>query len=86
MFWRRHQKTFPIIGRKIRFSFNGYGNRIVTDDGRSLPEAMMMVVEAWEKHQTMSEDKSLYRQLVLWNLGMVASIPLQMVTSLGAIG
>jgi glutamate synthase (ferredoxin) len=28
--------------------------------GRSLPEAMMMVVpEAWEKHQTMSDDKKI---------------------------
>jgi glutamate synthase domain-containing protein 1 len=30
--------------------------------GRSLPEVMMMVPEAWEKHQTMSDDKSLYEQ------------------------
>jgi glutamate synthase (ferredoxin) len=30
--------------------------------GRSLPEVMMMVVpEAWEKHQTMSDDKSILR-------------------------
>jgi glutamate synthase (ferredoxin) len=29
--------------------------------GRSLPEAMMMVVpEAWEKHQTMSDDKKAF--------------------------
>jgi hypothetical protein len=65
MFLAKTSKNFPIIGRKIRFSFNGYGNRIVTDDGRSLPEAMMMVVEAWEKHQTMSEDKSLYRPCIM---------------------
>jgi hypothetical protein len=37
------KKFSNYLGRKIRFSFNGYGNRIVTDD-RSLPEAMMMVV------------------------------------------
>jgi glutamate synthase (ferredoxin) len=29
--------------------------------GRSLPEVMMMVVpEAWEKHQTMSDDKKAF--------------------------
>jgi glutamate synthase (ferredoxin) len=29
--------------------------------GRSLPEVMMIIVsEAWEKHQTMSDEKSLY--------------------------
>jgi glutamate synthase (ferredoxin) len=41
--------------------------------GRSLPEVMMMVVpEAWEKHQTMSDDKKAFYSimLVLWSLGM----------------
>jgi glutamate synthase (ferredoxin) len=41
--------------------------------GRSLPEVMMMVVpEAWEKHQTMSDDKkhSTSIMLVSWSLGM----------------
>jgi glutamate synthase (ferredoxin) len=46
--------------------------------GRSLPEVMMMVVpEAWEKHQTMSDDKKLYENnaciMELWD--GPASIP-----------
>jgi hypothetical protein len=73
MFWRRHQ-TFPnYLGRKIRFSFNGYGNRIVTDDGPFLTRSHDDgSPEAWEKHQTMSEDKKSLLQnttLALWNLG-----------------
>jgi glutamate synthase (ferredoxin) len=48
-------------GWKIRLCFYGYGYRIMMT-GRSLPEVMMMVVpEAWEKHQTMSDDKSILR-------------------------
>jgi glutamate synthase (ferredoxin) len=42
--------------------------------GRSLPEVMMMVVpEAWEKHQTMSDDKKAFYEYnaVLWNLGTI---------------
>jgi glutamate synthase (ferredoxin) len=40
--------------------------------GRSLPEVMMMVVpEAWEKHQTMSDDKKHYDiYACIWSLGM----------------
>jgi glutamate synthase (ferredoxin) len=40
--------------------------------GRSLPEVMMVVPEAWEKHQTMSDDKkhSTSIMLVSWSLGM----------------
>ena len=42
--------------------------------GRSLPEIMMMLVpEAWEKHNSMSDvKKSFYKSIViLWSHGMV---------------
>jgi hypothetical protein len=44
MFGDDIKKFSNYFRRKIRF--NGYGNRIVTDDGRSLPAMMMVVPEA----------------------------------------
>ena len=42
--------------------------------GRSLPEVMMMVVpEAWEKHQSMSEDKKAFYENFVNTNGFVIS-------------
>jgi glutamate synthase (ferredoxin) len=54
----------PIILDGNQTCFYGYGYRVLT--GRSLPEVMMMVVpEAWEKHQTMSDDKKAFYSIML---------------------
>lgn len=56
------KKFFPIIleGKSDSASMDMVIELLLMT-GRSLPEAMMMVVpEAWEKHQTMSEDKKAF--------------------------
>ena len=56
------KKLFPIIleGKSDSASMDMVIELLLMS-GRSLPEAMMMVVpEAWEKHQTMSEDKKAF--------------------------
>ncbi len=56
------KKLFPIIleGKSDSASMDMVIELLLMT-GRSLPEAMMMVVpEAWEKHQTMSEDKKAF--------------------------
>ncbi len=56
------KKMFPIIleGKSDSASMDMVIELLLMT-GRSLPEAMMMVVpEAWEKHQTMSEDKKAF--------------------------
>ena len=56
------KKLFPIIleGKSDSASMDMVVELLLMT-GRSLPEAMMMVVpEAWEKHQTMSEDKKAF--------------------------
>jgi glutamate synthase (ferredoxin) len=65
-------KLFPIIldGKSDSASMDMVIELLMT--GRSLPEVMMMVVpEAWEKHQTMSDDKKHSTSIMLvWSLGM----------------
>ncbi|MFT5964035.1 MAG: glutamate synthase (NADPH/NADH) large chain [Flavobacterium sp.] len=56
------KKMFPIIleGKSDSASMDMVIELLLMT-GRSLPEAMMMVVpEAWEKHQTMSDDKKAF--------------------------
>jgi glutamate synthase (ferredoxin) len=56
--------------------------------GRSLPEVMMMVVpEAWEKHQTMSDDKKAFYEYnaCIMDLGWPASIPFTDGNVIGAL-
>ena len=56
------KKLFPIVleGKSDSASMDMVVELLLMT-GRSLPEAMMMVVpEAWEKHQTMSEDKKAF--------------------------
>lgn len=56
------KKTFPIVkeGHSDSASMD-MGVEILLMTGRSLPEVMMiMVPEAWEKHQTMSDDKKAF--------------------------
>jgi glutamate synthase (NADPH/NADH) large chain len=56
------KKIFPIIleGKSDSASMDMVIELLLMT-GRSLPEAMMMVVpEAWEKHQTMSDDKKAF--------------------------
>ena len=56
------KKLFPIIleGKSDSASMDMVVELLLMT-GRSLPEAMMMVVpEAWEKHQTMSDDKKAF--------------------------
>jgi glutamate synthase (ferredoxin) len=56
------KKLFPIIleGKSDSASMDMVIELLLMT-GRSLPEAMMMVVpEAWEKHQTMSDDKKAF--------------------------
>jgi glutamate synthase (NADPH) large chain len=56
------KKLFPIIleGKSDSASMDMVIELLLMT-GRSLPEAMMMVVpEAWEKHQTMSQDKKAF--------------------------
>ncbi|MEP6805169.1 MAG: glutamate synthase subunit alpha, partial [Flavobacterium sp.] len=56
------KKLFPIIleGKSDSASMDMVVELLLMT-GRSLPEAMMMVVpEAWEKHQTMSEEKKAF--------------------------
>jgi glutamate synthase (NADPH/NADH) large chain len=56
------KKLFPIIleGKSDSASMDMVIELLLMT-GRTLPEAMMMVVpEAWEKHQTMSEDKKAF--------------------------
>jgi hypothetical protein len=78
--WRRHQKLSQLSWKKIRFSFNGYGNRIVTDD-RSLARSHDDGSPSLGKH-LQTHLKKAFTEYTLWNLGMVHSILLQMVTSL----
>jgi hypothetical protein len=85
MFLAKTSKNFPnYLGRKIRFSFNGYVNRTFTDD---VPCRSMMVVPEAGKTPTMSANKKAFTNttLVLWNLGWSSLYSLQMVTSLGAM-
>jgi glutamate synthase domain-containing protein 1 len=67
------KKLFPIIldGKSDSASMDMVIELLLMT-GRSLPEVMMVVPEAWEKHQTMSDDKkhSTSIMLVLWSLGM----------------
>ena len=56
------EKLFPIIlpGKSDSASMDMVVE-LMTHTGRSLPEIMMMMIpEAWEKHQTMSEDKKAF--------------------------
>ena len=56
------KKLFPIIleGKSDSASMDMVSELLLMT-GRSLPEAMMMVVpEAWERHQSMSEDKKAF--------------------------
>jgi glutamate synthase (ferredoxin) len=68
------KKLFPIIleGKSDSASMDMVIELLLMT-GRSLPEAMMMMVvpEAWEKHQTMSDDKKHSMNLIpaSWSLG-----------------
>ena len=56
------EKLFPIIlPNKSDSASMDMVVELLTHTGRSLPEIMMMMIpEAWEKHQTMSEDKKAF--------------------------
>ena len=56
------KKLFPIIRKgKSDSASMDMAVELLLMTGRSLPEVMMMMVpEAWEKHQTMSEDKKAF--------------------------
>jgi glutamate synthase domain-containing protein 1 len=67
--------------------FYGYGYRII-NDWTLVTEVMMMVVpEAWEKHQTMSDDKKsiLRYNACIMELGMPCSIPFTDGNVIGAL-
>jgi glutamate synthase (ferredoxin) len=72
MFLAMTSKNVPIILEGKSDSAMDMVIELLLMTGRSLPEVMMMVPEAWEKHQTMSDDKKHFTNtmLVLWNLGM----------------
>jgi hypothetical protein len=83
-------KNFPnYLGRKIRFSFNGYGNRIVTDDGPFLarshddgsPRSLGKT-----PNDVGGIKKPLQNTTHYGTLGWSSFYSLQMVTSLDAIG
>jgi glutamate synthase domain-containing protein 1 len=70
MFLAKTSKNFPIIleGKSDSASMDMVIN--YTDDGMFLKPMMMVVPEAWEKHQTMFKDKSLLRiQRLYYKLG-----------------
>ena len=84
------KKLFPIIleGKSDSASMDMVIELLLMT-GRSLPEAMMMVVpEAWEKHQTMSEDKKAfyeYNSCIMEPWDGPASIPFTDGNVIGAL-
>ncbi|HBK84278.1 MAG TPA: glutamate synthase large subunit, partial [Flavobacterium sp.] len=84
------KKFFPIIleGKSDSASMDMVVELLVMT-GRSLPEAMMMVVpEAWEKHQTMSDEKKAfyeYNSCVMEPWDGPASIPFTDGNIIGAL-
>jgi len=84
------KKLFPIIleGKSDSASMDMVIELLLMT-GRSLPEAMMMVVpEAWEKHQTMSEDKKAfyeYNSCIMEPWDGPASIPFTDGNFIGAL-
>lgn len=84
------KKMFPIIleGKSDSASMDMVIELLLMT-GRSLPEAMMMVVpEAWEKHQTMSDDKKAfyeYNSCIMEPWDGPASIPFTDGNVIGAL-
>ena len=84
------KKIFPIIleGKSDSASMDMVIELLLMT-GRSLPEVMMMVVpEAWEKHQTMSEDKKAfyeYNSCIMEPWDGPASIPFTDGNVIGAL-
>ncbi|QBZ97746.1 glutamate synthase large subunit [Flavobacterium sangjuense] len=84
------KKLFPIIleGKSDSASMDMVIELLLMT-GRSLPEVMMMVVpEAWEKHQTMSEDKKAfyeYNSCIMEPWDGPASIPFTDGNVIGAL-
>jgi glutamate synthase (ferredoxin) len=84
------KKLFPIIleGKSDSASMDMVVELLLMT-GRSLPEAMMMVVpEAWEKHQNMSEDKKAfyeYNSCIMEPWDGPASIPFTDGNIIGAL-
>ena len=84
------KKLFPIIleGKSDSASMDMVIELLLMT-GRSLPEAMMMVVpEAWEKHQTMSEEKKAfyeYNSCIMEPWDGPASIPFTDGNVIGAL-
>uniref|UniRef100_UPI00286AD96D glutamate synthase large subunit n=1 Tax=Flavobacterium sp. TaxID=239 RepID=UPI00286AD96D len=84
------KKLFPIIleGKSDSASMDMVIELLLMTD-RSLPEVMMMVVpEAWEKHQTMSEDKKAfyeYNSCIMEPWDGPASIPFTDGNVIGAL-
>jgi glutamate synthase (ferredoxin) len=84
------KKLFPIIleGKSDSASMDMVVELLLMT-GRSLPEAMMMVVpEAWEKHQNMSEDKKAfyeYNSCIMEPWDGPASIPFTDGNVIGAL-
>ncbi|WP_459210859.1 glutamate synthase large subunit [Aquimarina rhabdastrellae] len=83
-------RVFPIIGEKMSDSASmDLVVELLLMTGRSLPEVMMMMVpEAWEKHQTMSEDKKAfyaYNSCIMEPWDGPASIPFTDGNYIGAL-
>jgi glutamate synthase (ferredoxin) len=53
------KKLFPIIEGKSDSASMDMVIELLLMTGRSCQKLMMVVPEAWEKHQTMSDDKSI---------------------------
>ena len=84
------QRVFPIIGEKMSDSASmDLVVELLLMTGRSLPEVMMMMVpEAWEKHQIMSEDKKAfytYNSCIMEPWDGPASIPFTDGNYIGAL-
>ncbi len=84
------KKIFPVIGDNMSDSASmDLVVELLVMTGRSLPEVMMMTVpEAWEKHQTMSEDKKAfyeYNSCIMEPWDGPASIPFTDGNYIGAL-
>jgi hypothetical protein len=88
MYLAMTSKIIPYIRRKIRLCFYGYGYRIIIDDWTFVTGSYDDGCEAWEKHQTMSDDKkhsTSIQCLYYGALGWPASIPFTDGNVIGAL-